>query len=123
MGVVPGQGQGLLGQEPAIALKESRQDHLGTMFWSKLRCQGNFSSRLAIEAIDMHLRGTDLHLALESQDVEVLVVAFQEHLCLGSCPLRVVRHINAPYSPEELGDAQERLLHAQGARPPGTGAL
>ena len=84
------------------------------MVWSKFRCQGHFSIRLASEAIDMYLRGTGLHLALESQDLEVLVVAFQEDLCLGSCPLRVVRHLNAPYSPDELGDAQEGLLHAQG---------
>ena len=97
-----------------MALQAPGQEHLGATVCREFSAQGELAVHLVVHMEHMDLRGSRLHCAGVSQDVQALIIAFQQELRLGSSPVRVCRDSNASYNLKEFSYAQELLFHAGG---------
>ena len=62
----------------------------------------------------MWLGSTRLHEASEPQDLQVLIASLKDKFQLCCCPLRVCRDVMSSQGLQDLSNAQEVLLHAEG---------
>ena len=97
-----------------MALQAPGQHHLGAMLCTNLEGQCCLSMHLICQAVHQRLRSTRLDGALESQNLQVLISALQEEFCLCCCPVWFRREVNPTKSLQDLRNAQQDLLHAEG---------
>ena len=113
-GLAPGTLLTFAVQELLIALQGPGEYHLRAMLCRSLGCHRYLGMVLVHQVEHMHIRSCRLNRALESNDLQALIPSLQEELCLCSCPFRVCMQHNSSKGLQELGNAQEGLLHAEG---------
>jgi hypothetical protein len=112
-GHAPGTLQGLLRVEFIIALEGPGKDHFGSMVSRELHGEGCLCIPLEVQGIHVHLSCSRLQGACESQELQVLVVGFQEEFGVCCCPFRIWRQSNSSNCLQDLSRGEELLLHTQ----------
>ncbi len=97
-----------------MALQAPGEDHLGSQLCRNSEGQCCLGMHIVTQVVHMRFRGTRLDIATESQDLQVLILFFQEEFRLCCSPFVVYRISISSKSLQDLGNAQTDLLHAGG---------